>query len=1636
MAKKLLSLLALFFSLVTFAQTTAIPDSNFEQALIDLGIDSDGIINGQVLTSDISSITSLTIEGKNISDLTGIEDFVALEALECRYNNITEVDISNNVLLKDVLFGNNRLTTLDLSANNDLILIGAESNDLNEIVLPSTPTKVIGVNFNNNELTKLDLSVLPELRQIRLNDNLLLSELIVTNISYTRVTTFETRRTPLLSCIEVDDPTYSAANWTTIDANNSFSTDCPPIITLIGANPQIIELGAGYTELGATTNDGSAIVIDDTEFVDATGTYTIYYDATDATGNDAIQITRTVNVVDSNSQVGNALDFDGADDIVVVPNNTVLEFETGIIETWVKPDWDSGTQGYNPSFLGLRDQNGARFSFHIRDDYSALDLYNGGVSTLNYTFTQGQWYHIALVLKATETDVYINGDYEGTINRSINTSQTGKNLNIGSSNGISEYFKGEIDDIRIWSGSTTYCETVYYRYAELVGNETGLIAYYNFDQGIAGTDNSSETVLTNLSSNGLNGTLFNFTLAGGSSNWIVSGATHVLADNCYTAILDQNFEQALIDLGIDSDGVINGLVLTSDISAITSLVIEELDISDLTGIADFTALELLRVRGNDLTQLDLSSNLELRTLYAGYNFLTTIDLSSNTKLSRLGLEGNGLVEFIISPLASNLFEFNVADNNLKEIDLSSYPTLALVIVKNNPVLERISVKNGNNGDISVFQSANTPLLSCIEVDNVSYSETNWTDIDSANNFSTDCHLDDTYVPDNNFEQALIDLGYDSVLDDYVLTDNIEVVTRLILDSKNISDLTGIEDFQALEYLRCRSNNLPDVNFSNNLELQELFIGANDLEHIDVSANTKLFRLAIESNQLTILLPSELPQSLSILNVDNNNLSTLDLSDFPNLRTLRFKNNSQLSYFDFRNGNNTNVTTFEGSSNPMLNCIEVDDPSYSTTNWTNIDAHTSFSPKCTPPLITLNGANPQIIELGAGYTELGATTDDGSDVTINTSDFIDAVGSYIIYYDATDIYGNDAVQVTRTVNVVDTTAPVITLLGDNPQTIELEAGYAELGATSDDGSDIIIDASEFMDAVGSYTIYYDATDTYGNDAVQVTRTVNVVDTTAPVITLTGDNPQIIELGDGYTELGAITDDGSALQIDTLEFLDLVGSYTIYYDATDTYGNDAVQVTRTVNVVDTTAPVITLTGANPQTLELGTGYAELGATTDDGSDVIINASAFVDAIGSYTIYYDATDASGNDAVQITRTVNVVDTTAPVITLLGANPQTIELGDGYTELGATTDDGSDVIINASAFVDAIGSYTIYYDATDASGNDAVQVIRTVNVVDTTAPIITLTGANPQTVELGAGYSELGATTDDGSDVIINASAFVDAVGSYTIYYDATDAFGNAAAQLIRTVNVVDTTAPIANCIGELPFSLDETGNLTITADAIDNGSSDLSGIKSLSIDRATFDCSDIGAPISITLTVIDNNDLVSTCSTTIRVVDTSYPVFDTATLPVDVVVGYNNAENTGYILPDYREQIILTDNCSTTLDIQQYPSPGQTVGNGVRTITIEVFDEYNNFNFYEFSLTVDETLSIEDNTIEGLSVYPVPTKDIVYFGMELDEISVITITGQKVQQLNNTASINISALPDGVYFAHIIKGQKQDVVRLIKN
>ena len=100
--------------------------------------------------------------------------------------------------------------------------------------------------------------------------------------------------------------------------------------------------------------------------------------------------------------------------------------------------------------------------------------------------------------------------------------------------------------------------------------------------------------------------------------------------------------------------------------------------------------------------------------------------------------------------------------------------------------------------------------------------------------------DVTYVPDDNFEQKLIYLGYDTVLDNYVLTSSIDTITSLIINWDWIDDLTGIEGFSALTILWCFGNQLTSLDVSQNRALIYLDCHNNQLTTLDVRKqnNTK------------------------------------------------------------------------------------------------------------------------------------------------------------------------------------------------------------------------------------------------------------------------------------------------------------------------------------------------------------------------------------------------------------------------------------------------------------------------------------------------------------------------------------------------------------------------------------------------------------------------------------------------------------------------------------------------------------------------------------------------------------------------------------------------------------------------------
>ena len=269
--KKLL-LILLCLPMIGFGQQTYVPDANFEQALINLGYDT--ILDGTVTTANINTVNSLNVTGQNISDLTGIEDFSALTTLYCSANQITNVDISQNISLTTLSFRSNQLTSLDVSQNTALTTLYCYSNQLTSIDLSSN-IALEYLDCEGNQLTSLDVSQNTALTNLLCYDNQLTTLDLSQNTALTNLLCYNNQLTsldlsnnlvlsvlssynnPYLFCIEASIGLGLSSNqfilnidsWTTIAANCNSIYGCTD------------SLACNYNSL-ANTNNGFCILPD------------------------------------------------------------------------------------------------------------------------------------------------------------------------------------------------------------------------------------------------------------------------------------------------------------------------------------------------------------------------------------------------------------------------------------------------------------------------------------------------------------------------------------------------------------------------------------------------------------------------------------------------------------------------------------------------------------------------------------------------------------------------------------------------------------------------------------------------------------------------------------------------------------------------------------------------------------------------------------------------------------------------------------------------------------------------------------------------------------------------------------------------------------------------------------------------------------------------------------------------------------------------------------------------------------------------------------------------------------------------------------------------------------------------------
>lgn len=1055
------------------SEAVTIPDPNFEQALIDSGIDSDGIVNGQILRSDAESVTELNVTNpkfasdqryanqeivnvnEKIQDLTGLEAFVNITRLSCWANALTQVDVSQNTKLTRLELINNQLTSIDVSNNSDLEILWLETNNLSQIDVSNNLNLLnIALGYNNisaidiskntlldvitiegNDLSTIDVSNNPELKQIWVAENPNFSSVDFSNNSKlfgigiyntainsldlsnnpitklfvgnnpdllhldlrngnnSNMNYFWADNTPNLSCINADENISQAM----IDSGKSFSTDCGDFVEIPDPNFEQALLDLGFDTDGVINQH---ILRSDAEAV------TGRLELSGREINDLAGIEAFVNITELQAGENNLTSVDISKNTELVKlwfyyndlteldlsNNPKLERVSlggnqltslrmdGLTKVHTLYVWQNQLQSIDLSNLS---------------DLKYLDLSDNPLSNIDVSSNPSLDYFFLQNSPVTELDVSNN-----LLMSDLRISNTGiSELDLSKNLALTTLFVSgtPISNLDVSLNPSFY---------QLVAENMNNLDHLDLRNG-----NNSNINLFRLANTP------NLTCINADENisqaMLDSGKNFSTDCGDFVEIPDPNFEQALIDIGIDSDGVINKKILRSDAEAVTelNLNVESLasphpygagtgnplitnvtePIKDLTGIeaftkltnlscgyhaltgvdlsdnSDLTRLELannlltevevsnlvnldfLNIIQNQIGSVDVSNNTELTVLWLESNALTTVDLSTNTKLINVAVGYNDLTELdvsanteliVITAESTSLSTMDISKNlklkslyifdnpNFTHVDLSNNPLLSSVgiyntpikvldlsnnpitrlFIGNNPELEHLDLRNGNNQNLTQFWAGNTPNLSCINAD----AEISQAMLDSGKSFSTDCG-DFVEIPDPNFEQALIDLGIDrdGVVNTSILREDAEVVTKLNLNNPRfdqpafanpeivnvegkIADLTGIEAFVNLTSLEAAYGALTEVDLSANTQLEELFLNDNQLSGVDVSMLINLKRFGIMRNPLSSEIDLSGNPALEELFVHFTGISSIDLSANVNLWNLYIQNNALTS----------------------------------------------------------------------------------------------------------------------------------------------------------------------------------------------------------------------------------------------------------------------------------------------------------------------------------------------------------------------------------------------------------------------------------------------------------------------------------------------------------------------------------------------------------------------------------------------------------------------------------------------------------------------------------------------------------------------------------------------------------------------
>jgi hypothetical protein len=327
--------------------------------------------------------------------------------------------------------------------------------------------------------------------------------------------------------------------------NNTVSSNTYPLNFKLkvyqgGGNTGVLLGEQSFTLTSATPNGEFEINISSTINVTAGNLYTAYFIPDDGTSPILFSSTAANSYSGGSLYNGNSpfvpgelyfktfvsvpathLNFAGDNDYVILSNESNFDFlgNEMTVEFWMKSDVTNPDQ-----WDALITKGDDSWRIHLNNSGTINCAFNGTTANFNSTIpvTDGNWHHISVTLGGNMASLYIDGSlntstsFSGTLNNSSFPVAIGQNLQ----QNVGRFFTGDIEDVRFWNIARTASQINASKNCELQGAESGLVAYYKFNQGIDAGTNTGVTTLTDATTNANNGTLTNFALTGSTSNWL------------------------------------------------------------------------------------------------------------------------------------------------------------------------------------------------------------------------------------------------------------------------------------------------------------------------------------------------------------------------------------------------------------------------------------------------------------------------------------------------------------------------------------------------------------------------------------------------------------------------------------------------------------------------------------------------------------------------------------------------------------------------------------------------------------------------------------------------------------------------------------------------------------------------------------------------------------------------------------------------------------------------------------------------------------------------------------------------------------------------------------------------------------